>query len=268
MKRRTLLASSLAASALAGAGPLGSLAGAEERDPANREYYELKLYHMRRGTQTKRLDDFMTQAWMPALKRAGLGPLGAFEVTIGPASPTLYHLMTYPSIEVFGSLGARLTADAEFQKAGADFRNATSADPSYVRIESAMLVAFPGMPRLEIPPAAAERRPRIFELRTYESHSKKANLKKIEMFDQGEIAIFRRTGLRPVFFGETLIGANLPNLTYMITFDSPEARQKNWAAFGADPEWKKLSTTPGYTDVETVSNITNTILSPKPYSEI
>lgn len=268
MKRRTLLASSLAASALAGAGPLGSLAGARQGDSAKREYYELRLYHLRRGTQAKRLDDFMTQAWMPALKRAGLGPLGAFEVTIGPASPTLYHLMTYPSLEVFSSLGARLAADAEFQKAGGDFINATSADPAYGRIESALLQAFPGMPGLEIPPAAAEHRARIFELRTYESHSKKANLKKIEMFDQGEIAIFRRTGLRPVFFGETLIGANLPNLTYMITFDDLEVRQKHWAAFVADPEWKKLSTTPGYTDVETVSRITNTILSPKAYSEI
>jgi len=40
------------------------------------------------------------------------------------------------------------------------------------------------------------------ELRTYESHSKKANLKKIEMFNTGEIAIFRRAGLSPVFFAK------------------------------------------------------------------
>ncbi|MBZ5565906.1 MAG: NIPSNAP family protein [Acidobacteriia bacterium] len=268
MNRRTLLASSLAASALAGAGPLGSLAGGEKRDPATREYYELRLYHLRRGPQVKRMDDFMSQACAPALKRAGLGPLGAFDVTVGPSNPTLYLLMAYPSLDVFASLGVRLAEDAEFQKAGADFLNATAADPAYVRVESALLAAFPGMPRLEVPPAAAEHRPRIFELRTYESHSKKADLKKIEMFDRGEIAIFRRTGLRPVFFGETLIGRNLPNLTYMVTFDDMEARQKNWAAFVADPDWKKLSTTPGYTDVETVSNITNVILSPKPYSEI
>ncbi len=268
MTRRTLLASSLAASALAGTRPLSSLASGEKNDPATREYYELRLYHLRRGPQVKRMDDFMGRACAPALKRAGLGPLGAFEVMIGPSSPTLYLLLSYPSLEVFASLGARLSEDAEFQKAGADFLNATSADPAYMRVDSALLAAFPGMPRLEVPPAAAEHRPRIFELRTYESHSKKADLKKIEMFDRGEIAIFRRTGLRPVFFGETLVGQNLPNLTYMVTFDDMEARQKSWAAFVADPEWKKLSTTPGYTDVETVSNITNAILSPKPYSEI
>ena len=131
-----------------------------------------------------------------------------------------------------------------------------------------MLAAFTGMPKLEVPPATVERAPRILELRIYESHSKKANLTKIKMFNEGEIAIFRRTGLRPVFFGETLIGSRLPNLTYMLTFDSIEQRDRNWSAFVADPEWKKLSATPGYTDAETVSNISNVLLSPAPYSQI
>jgi hypothetical protein len=80
-------------------------------------------------------------------------------------------------------------------------------------MESSLLRAFSGMPRIEVPPAAGQRAPRIFELRTYESHSKKANRTKIEMFNRGEIGIFRRTGLRPVFFGETLVGAGQPNLT-------------------------------------------------------
>ena len=96
---------------------------------------------------------------------------------------------------------------------------------------TSLLAAFAGMPKLDVPPAALEHRPRIFELRVYESHSKKANLTKIKMFNEGEIAIFRRTGLRPVFFGETLIGSRLPNLTYMLTFDNVEQREKNWSAF-------------------------------------
>jgi hypothetical protein len=60
----------------------------------------------------------------------------------------------------------------------------------------------------------------------------------------------------------------MPNLTYMLTFPNMEARDRNWATFVADPEWKKLSTTPGYTDAEIVSNITNSILSPARYSEV
>ena len=130
------------------------------------------------------------------------------------------------------------------------------------------MVAFESMPKLEVPAATAEKKPRLFELRTYESHSKKANKKKIEMFNNGEIAIFRRTGLAPVFFGETLVGAKMPNLTYMLAFDDMAAHDKNWGAFVADPEWKKLSSTPGYTDPEIVSNISNLFLRPTAYSQI
>src|SRR5205823_13591588 len=152
----------------------------------------------------------------------------------------------------------------DYQKTGAEFINAPATDPSYVRVESSLMVAFAGMPELEAPAAAKGNQPRIFELRTYESHSKKANKKKIEMFNNGEIAIFRRTGLAPVFFGETLIGAKLPNLTYMLTFDNMAAHDKNWGAFASDPEWKKLSSTPGYTDPEIVTNISNVFLRPPP----
>ncbi|PYV16202.1 MAG: NIPSNAP family containing protein, partial [Acidobacteria bacterium] len=83
-----------------------------------------------------------------------------------------------------------------------------------------------------------------------------------------EIAIFRRTGLQPIFFGDTLIGTRQPQLTYMLVFESPEARERNWGQFIADPEWKKLSTTPGYTDAETVTSITNVLLRPAAYSQI
>jgi hypothetical protein len=46
------------------------------------------------------------------------------------------------------------------------------------------------------------------------------------------------------------------------------AREKNWRTFVSDPEWKKLSTTPGYTDPEIVCNISNLFLRPTAYSQI
>ena len=119
-----------------------------------------------------------------------------------------------------------------------------------------------------VPALTAEKKSRMFELRTYEAHSKKANKKKIEMFNKGEIEIFRRVGLTPVFFGETLIGTKLPCLTYMLVFENMAAHDANWGKFGGDPEWKKLSTTPGYTDPEILTNITNVFLRPTAYSQI
>jgi hypothetical protein len=266
MNRRRLLASTLAASALARPGALSSLAAAQDAS-SGREYYELRSYHLQRGTQPKWADEFLENAAIPAWNRLGIGPVGVFRVTIGPQNPSVYVLLPSKSLETLVSAESRLAAGGEIAKAGA-FWDAPSSTPAYLRQESSLLLAFETFPKLEVPAGVAEKRPRIFELRIYESHSKKANLKKIQMFNQGEIAIFRRTGLRPVFFGESLIGSRLPNLTYMVVFDDLAARDKTWATFGADPEWKKLSTSPGYTDGEIVSNITNMILSPAPYSQI
>jgi hypothetical protein len=61
-----------------------------------------------------------------------------------------------------------------------------------------------------------------------------------ERFAGPEIRIFHRVGVHPVFYTSTLIGANLPNLTYMIPFESLAAREKAWSAFAADPEWVKV----------------------------
>ena len=88
-------------------------------------------------------------------------------------------------------------------------------------MESSLLVAFKGMPHVETPIKSPDR---IFQLRIYESPSEMTGQKKIEMFnDAGEIAIFRRVGLHPVFFGETVVGSKMPNLTYMLSFESADA---------------------------------------------
>jgi NIPSNAP protein len=267
MNRRKLLASTLAASALARPEALSSLTAAQPEASSGREYYELRFYHLRRGTQPTWVDAFLENAAIPAWNRTGIGPVGVFRVTIGPQSPSVFVLLPAKSLETLVTAETRLAASGEAAKAGA-FWDAPASTPAYIRQESSLLIAFETFPKLEVPAGVAEKRPRIFELRTYESHSKKANLKKIEMFNRGEIAIFRRTGLRPVFFGESVVGSRLPNLTYMLVFDDVAAREKAWSAFIADPEWKKLSTAPEYTDTEIVSNITNSLLSPAPYSQI
>ena len=126
------------------------------------------------------------------------------------------------------------------------------------------MVAFEDMPGLEIP---VSNEGRIFELRIYESHSDIAGRKKIDMFNEGgEIAIFRKTGLSPVFFGETLFGPSMPNLTYMLGFTSMAERDAAWQRFIDDPEWHALRDQLIYKD--TVSNITDFILRPTSFSQI
>lgn len=269
MKRRDFLKSSIvAATGVAAVTSAVSARADEARKETPRTLYELRLYHLRRGPMIKRFDDFYRAAAVPAMNRAGMQPVGVFNVMFGPDSPTVYALIPHKSAESVITGNDRVHADPEYQKAGAEFANAPATDPSYVRVESSLLTAFETFPTIEVPAAQAAGKPRIFELRTYESHSKRANKKKIEMFNRAEIGIFRRLGFSLVFFGETLIGTRLPNLMYMISFDDMADREKKWAAFGADEEWQKLRSAPGNNDAEIVSSISNVMLRPTPYSQI
>ena len=267
MKRRAFIKSSVAVASAAAASPLLAAEPSSSRGVAP-ELYELRMYRLRRGPMQKRFDDFYREAAVPAMNRAGITPVGVFSVAAGSDTPAIYALLPHKTADSFLRFTERIRSDADFQKLGAEFINATPTDPSYVRVEGTLMIAFDGIPKLEVPAATATKQSRLFELRTYESHSERASKKKIEMFNNGEIAIFRKTGLAPVFFGETLVGNKMPSLTYMLVFQNMAERDKNWGTFVADPEWKKLSTTPGYTDPEIVSNISNVFLRPTPYSQI
>lgn len=272
MKRRAFIAGALATGGtlLAGTNAGGASQGAGTAQEKPVEFYELRRYHMRRGPSTLVVDTYLRQALLPALQRAGAGPVGVFSVMIGADSPSYYVLTVHKSLEAYGALPGRLASDVDYQKTAAAYLDVAATSPAYVRIESSLMRAFDAMPKLELPFGGGEagRRSRIFEIRIYESHSEKAARKKIEMFSIGEIAIFRKAGLQPVFFGETLVGARLPNLTYMLVYEDMAARDKQWAAFAGDPDWKKLSTTPGFTDPEIVANISNVYLRPTQYSQI
>lgn len=227
--------------------------------------FELRYYYMRTGSQTKRTADFLSKYFLPAAQRLGLGPLGFFGASIAEGSPFVLSLISYPSAAAFASSLERLAADKEFQHGFDEYNSMTEL--SYVRMENSLLRAFDCKPSIAAPPAGT-RPPRIFELRTYESNNAKAAQRKIRMFNEGEAAIFERLGMAPIFFGETLVGRNLPNLTYMLSFESMAARDKLWGAFGADAEWQKLRAQPGYADAEIVSNISNAILHPLDFSPI
>jgi hypothetical protein len=270
MHRREFLAGAAVAAGLVGttlashAGESGEKTGeAQERAV---EYYELRRYHLQMGAKPKLMDDFWREAALPALKRLGIGPVGVFNVLVGPDSPTLYVLITHKTAESVVTLPARLAEDAEYQKAGAAFLNAPHADPAYLRMESSLLVALSGMPKLEVPPAAAEQKPRLFELRTYKSHSQKASDIKADMFNNGEIPLFKQAGFHPVFFSQAIIGQDVPHIAYMISFEDLAAREKNFAAFGSNPEFRRLAALPKYADL--LTSISNVILRPTAYSQI
>jgi hypothetical protein len=239
-------------------------ARAAEGGPAARELLELRLYKAEAGEMRARLDKYLAEAAIPAWNRAGMQPVGVFALA-DDSTPDLYVLLRHKTLEGFLTAPARLWADAEFQKAGAGLLDPPKTAPTYARIETSLLLAFEQAPRLEVP---VEKKPgRLFQLRIYESHCDERARLKIDMFNAGgELAIFRRSGMGGVFFGQTLAGGKMPNLTYMLGFADEDAQKAGWAKFQQDPGWTTLKNDPKYKDA--VSNITNLILKPTAYSQI
>lgn len=235
-----------------------------EEKPAGRDVYELRTYSLK-AEKRAILDDYLKAAYIPAVKRHGAGPVGVFAGPGEADSLKVVVLVVHPSADSAALMPSRLAADAEYRKAAAGYLDAAADSPVYVRIESSLLVAIAGMPRLgKTDPS----KPRLFNLRVYESHNERAAAKKIEMFEKGELAIFQRVGLVPVFFAAAVVGPALPNLTYLLVFPDEDGRKKAWDTFRADPAWLKLKAEPGYADKEIVSKITNHVLTPAAYSEI
>lgn len=259
MNRRSLLMSATTA-ALAG--------GSASAQKTETSLIELRYFRLRNTpeNQRQRVTDFLKNSYLPAALRAGVSPVGVFSSLIAPDTPFLLTVRSYGSMYALEQAWEKIAADKDYQKAAQAFQSLPG--PSYVRVETQLLRAFESMPKV-VPLPIDEKKPaRVFELRTYESNNWGTLRKKIGMFENGEIAIFKKTGLLPVFFGETVFGPNQPNLVYMLGFDDLAARERNWKVFAADPEWAKLRATPGLSDAEIVSNISTILLSPLPFSQI
>jgi len=244
----------------------GAEAPKEKEAPVSRprEFYQLRRYQMQSGPQTKLTESYFADALIPALTRAGMGPVGAFRLEIGPETPVFYLLIPSPALGALATIDFHLAEDAAFLQAAAPFWSAPATAPAFIRVESSLLAAFAGWPKITPP----EKGKRILQLRTYESPSDAAHIRKVEMFNHGEFDIFVNAGFKPVFFGDTLVGPRLPNLTYMLS--APDMTQLNnfWDVFRNDPAWKRLSSSPRYAYEEIVSNITNLILTPLGCSQI
>ncbi len=243
-----------------------SYAAKEPAIKANKlQWYELRVYTLKNSGQQKLVEDYWRHAAIAAYNRLGSKNIGVFTEMKPEGQTKIFVVIPFKNLNDFMDVTNKLSSDKTYQSAAAPYLHATASEPAYDRIESSLLQAFEGMPALQVP----ENKERIFELRRYESATEAAGKKKMDMFNNvGEISIFKRTGLRPVFFAEAIIGTMRPNLTYLLTFKDMEDHDKGWKSFGSDAEWKRIRAIPGYEDANIVSRITRTFLTPTAFSQI
>lgn len=257
MKRRNFLT----ASVLAGSGSLFS--SFSQKANGNQQLLEWIRFKSETSAKRGRLKDFLGSVVVPGLNKQGCSPIGAFQPMYGAHGGDLFMLIPHKSFDSMLTAWNNLVETDNFMKVA----DSSIIDPLYSRMESSLMLAFKNLPSIEIPANIKGNKGRIFELRTYESHNRLKGKLKVEMFNEGgEIALFKKSGLNPVFYGETIAGPRMPNLSYMLGFENMDQRNANWQVFRQSAEWKEMSSNPRY--AETISSITDNILTAAPFSQI
>ena len=243
------------------------IAAASNAKAAEKYYYQLKIYHLKTQAQADRLDQYLQNAYLPALHRMGIKNVGVFKpVESDTLGKRVYVLVPFRNWGQLENTEQKLMADQQYVTDGKDYINAAYNDGSYTRLETIVLRAFPKMPEPAVPDLTASKADRIYELRSYESPTEKYNVNKVQMFNDGdEVALFKRLGFNAVFYSEVLAGSHMPNLMYMVTFNSMADHDKLWKAFGNDPYWKTLSAKAEYQN--NVSHIDVVFMHPAAYSD-
>jgi hypothetical protein len=260
MQRRSFLTAAAAATV----STLESRADAAPPASSKSAYLHFRYYYMRAGSQTERTNAYLKDVYLPAANRAGLGPVGFFSALVSANAPFTLAITSFPSLAALENLHDPFAGNAEFRKGWKEY----NAAAGYERLESSLLRAFDAFPAIEAGASDLKRPARVFELRTYQGLTEDGSLRKKKMFEGGEIAIFQRLKMTPVLFGQSIVGPNQPNNTYMLAFDDLAARERLWKDFSADPEWQKMRATPGMDNSELNANTTNTLLQPRAFSPV
>ncbi|HZJ19460.1 MAG TPA: NIPSNAP family protein, partial [Pricia sp.] len=209
-----------------------------------RQYYQLKTYTLQNEKQDSVMDAYLKNAYLPALKRAGIEKVGVFKYRPNNflTANKIFVLIPFVSLEQFETLDDMLAQDKAYASSGANYINAQYEEPPYERINSVLMRAFPGMPKMKPSEVQGDRKDRVYELRSYESPTEATYQNKVAMFNKGgEIELFESLGANAVFYAEVLSGDRMPNLMYMTTYQNMEKRDAVWESFFTSKKWGELS---------------------------
>lgn len=108
---------------------------------------------------------------------------------------------------------------------------------------------------------------RVYELRTYTAPDGKLSLLQ-QRFRDHTLRIFEKHGMKNVGYWVPQDAPAKDNtLIYVISHASRDAAKQSWAAFAADPEWKKVSAE-SQVDGPIVSKVVSVYMDATDYSPI
>ena len=234
------------------------------------DFYQIKIYYVKNNTQIFAVDEYLKNAFIPALHRAGIKKIGVFKPISNDTARVkkIYVLIPFHSMGEWQNLPSILDKDGVYNSASKSFTDAISSEAPFDRVESILLKPFPMHLHYEIPDLKSPVADRIYELRSYESPTEHLHKTKVKMFNEGgEISLFKKLGFNAVFYASVISGNKMPNLMYMTTFENMAEHDAHWKAFGNSPDWKKLSAMPEYENKVSVSRNESILMHPTEYSD-
>jgi hypothetical protein len=200
-------------------------------------FYMLETFYLQQGSQVARMHDYFSKLALPAFRSVDYtGPIIYLESLVAPHMPQMVAVYGFQSLEYLWAVHTRMQQNPDIVK---NFEQWDSGDPPFDQASATLLQATDYSPEIVVPPEPPKTQ-RLFELRVYHSPTWRQLKALHERFAGPEIQIFHRVGVHPILYTSTMIGPNIPNLTYLIPFENLAAREKAWDAFAADPEWIKV----------------------------
>jgi hypothetical protein len=208
---------------------LVGLAWSFDAAAAETRVFEMRVYYAAEGkldALQARFRDHTTKLF----EKYGMQNVG-YWVPLDNPDRRLIYVLAYPSREAKDKAWKEFMGDPEWQKARASSEvNGKLVD----RVESTIMLATDYSP----PIAPSDRKPRVFELRTYTASP--GNLEHLHArFRDHTVRLFEKHGMTNVAYWSLAPGQKGSDATliYIIAHPSQEKAKEAFGAFGRDPDW-------------------------------
>ena len=215
--------------------PAGRGTMSNETNKRKAGLFVVRNYLLKNGSQPARLHKFMQNGVVPELQGVTNIPPIFLDALVAPHMPQVMTIFGFESMEQWQTFEAKAAASSLYQTSLSESERGDEAP--FEEYSEKLLAPTAFCPLLE---ASGAQPTRTFEFRIYHSPTRRQLAALNDRFAGPEIQIFHRCGIFPILYTNGLSGESLPNLTYLTPFENLAAREKAWAAFGADPEWVKV----------------------------
>ena len=103
-----------------------------------KDFYQIKVYYLKDNAQILAVDQYLKDAYLPALHRAGINKVGVFKPIANDTAQVkkICVFIPFTSLKEWQNLQGELDKDISYQSASKDYTDAPADKKPFERIES------------------------------------------------------------------------------------------------------------------------------------